>query len=245
MANSTKTAEELIAIYNEIDSFLRQQYKSDKYADHSFLVQEVSRTNAVVARYQQELRAMAQLRNSIVHNPLSVVAQPIASPHPEIIKKYRAIKDAMLNPRTALSIAIPAHNIYTASLNSNLGEVLKEMNKNIYTHVPIIKENQMVGIFSENSLLSYLAESGEVIITNDMTIGDLADYLPLASHQGECFEFLPRRASLGQVFEVFNKAIHKHQRVGMIFITEHGQPGERPLGIITAWDLASPDFELH
>lgn len=245
MPQSSKSDEELVAIYNEIDSFLRQQYKSDKYADHSFLIQEIGRTNAVVARYQQELRAMAQLRNSIVHNPLSAIAQPIALPHPEIIKKYKGIKDALLNPRTGLSVAIPAHKIYTASLNSNLNEVLKKMNKNIYTHVPIIEQSKMVGIFSENSLLSYLADAGEAIITNDMMINDLADYLPLQSHQGECFEFLPRKASLAQVFEVFNKAIHKHQRVGMLFITEHGYAGERPLGIITAWDLASPDFELR
>ena len=245
MPQSSKSAEELVTIYNEIDQYLRQQYKFDKYADHSFLIQEVGRSNAIVARHQQELRAMAQLRNSIVHNPLSSIASPIASPHPVVIKRYQAIKDALLNPRTALSIAIPAHKIYTARLDSSLNEVLRQMNKNIYTHVPIIKENKMVGIFSENSLLSYLAEAGEAIITNDMTIGDLADYLPLKSHQGECFEFLPRKATLSQVFEVFNKAIHKHQRVGMLFITEHGHAGERPLGIITAWDLASPDFELR
>ncbi len=245
MTRTLTTDEELLSIYNEIDKYLRQQYKNDKYADHSFLIQEISRSNAVVARYQQELRAMAQLRNSIVHNPFSSIAQPIASPHLAIIKRYKAIKDTMLNPHTALSIAVPAHKIYTARLDSNLNEILKEMNKNIYTHVPIIKENKMVGIFSENSLLSYLAESGEAIITNDMTIGALADYLPLKSHQGECFEFLARRATLTQVFEVFNKAIRSHRRVGMLFITEHGHAGERPLGIITAWDLASPDFELR
>lgn len=239
-----KTDAQLIQLYNEVDAFLRQQYKHDRYADHSFLIQELAGSNRVVARHQQEMRAVAQLRNSLVHNPFGASAQPIAQPHPVVVKRYTDIHDALLNPHSALSIAILAQQIYTTRLDSKLSDVLVAMDKNIYTHVPVIKDDKMIGIFSENTLLSYLAESGEVIITDDMTIADFAEYIPLKSHRSESFAFLPRTASLNQVFEVFNKAIHKHIRIGLLIITEHGDENERPLGIITAWDLASPEFEL-
>jgi CBS domain-containing protein len=129
-------------------------------------------------------------------------------------------------------------------MTTNVIQLLRTMNKNIYTHVPIMDGDKLVGIFSENTLLSYLADAGEAIITDDMTVADFADCIPLKAHASELFVFLPRSARLSQIFEVFNKAIHKHERIGMVFITEHGEENEKPLGIITAWDLASPDFEL-
>lgn len=242
--NSRQAAQQLLRLYNDVDAFLRQQYKQDKYTDHTFLIQQLAATNRIVARYQQEMRAIAQLRNNLVHNPFSSVAEPIAYPHPEVVKRYKDIRDALLNPHSAISIAIPVHKIYTARLDSKLFKVLKDMDENIYTHVPIIENDKMVGVFSENTLLSFLAETGEAVITEDMTIANFADYVPLKSHRSESFIFLPRRASLSTLFDSFNKAIHRHERIGMVFITEHGSETEKPLGIITAWDLASPDLEL-
>ncbi len=244
MNKQQSTHQSLLELYNEVDAFLRQQYKSDRYADHAFLIQEVARTNRVVARHQQEMRAVAQLRNSLVHNPFAGMGGPLAQPNAELVKRYQAIRDALLHPHTALSIAVPAAKIYTAGLDTKLSIVLETMNDNIYTHVPIIADGVMLGIFSENTLLAYMATNGEVIITKDMTIAEFQDFLPLPAHKGEWFSFLPKKAGLSDVYAVFNHAIHQHRRIGMVFITEHGKEEEKPLGIITAWDLASPEFEL-
>ncbi len=244
MAEDKGSSERLLELYNEVDAFMRHQYGQDKYADHTFLITELSVKNRVIAQYQQELRAIAQLRNSLVHNPFAHFKGAIAQPDPEIVRRYEVIRNALLHPRDALSIAIPASKIYTAKLETNAIELLRTMNDNIYTHVPIMDGNTLVGIFSENTVLSFLADAGEAIITNDMTVADFADYIPLKAHASEAFVFLPRSARLSQVFEVFNIAIHKHERIGMMFVTEHGKESEKPLGIITAWDLASPDFEL-
>jgi CBS domain-containing protein len=244
MKKPRRADEELLQLYNEVDHYLRQNYKQDRYADHSFLIQEMASKNRVVVRHQQVMRAVAQIRNSLVHNPIPSIAQPISSPNPELVKTYRAVRDALLNPKTALSIAVPGSKIYSATLDDKLLDVMKVMDKNIFTHVPIIKNDKMIGIFSENALLSYLVDSGETIITKDMKISDLREFLPLSAHRGEIFAFLPRRAPLSEVYEAFNKAIKVHDRIGMLFITEHGRVEEKPLGIITAWDLATPESEV-
>jgi CBS domain-containing protein len=243
--SASASAEELITIYNAIDAYLRRLPQSDRHADHSYLLQQVAKTNRIIAKYESELRAFAQLRNNIVHNPLQDVATPFAYPHPEGIKRYRSIHDAILKPRLAMSIAIPASKLYTATLESPLHKILKDMSANTYTHVPIIKDDKMIGIFSENSLLSYFADNPEAIILKDMCMADFKEYLPLESHKSECFEFLPRGAKLSDVYDVFNQAIKVRKRIGMVFITEHGKDHEKPLGIITAWDLAAPIFELQ
>lgn len=237
-------SEELIQLYNEIDHFLRQQYGQDKYADHTFLIQELSSSNATIGKYQQILRAVAQIRNSIVHNPMPKIAQPLVTPHPQLIATYREIRDMLLNPASALSIAVPAAKIYTSHLDAQLYEVMETMSKNTFTHIPIIKDNKMIGVFSENTLLSYLVDAGEAIVTDDMTINDIRHFLPLSAQRGESFAFLPRKATLNQVYKIFYDAIKIHKRIGMVFITEHGKEDEKLLGIITAWDLASPEHGL-
>jgi CBS domain-containing protein len=244
-------AEQLIRIYNEIDIFLRQLgYQSDQVAEvaqsipHQALIDKLSSKNRVVFQFQHEMRVVAQLRNSLVHNPFPHLNGSLFEPNPELIKRYAMIRDALIKPRTALSIAIPANKIFTATPKTNLVEVLRAMSKNTYTHVPIVKEDKMIGILSENTLLSYIADNGDGIITDDMVIDDLIKYLPLHSHASESFLFLPRNAQLSQVYDVFRKAINKRERIGMLFITENGKENEKPLGIITAWDLASPDFDF-
>jgi predicted transcriptional regulator len=244
MSDYSGGSQELIELYNEVDAFMRQQYKQDKFTDHAFLITELSPKNRVIARHQQEMRAVAQIRNSIVHSSFAHLSGPILEPNPDVIKRYRNIRDALLHPANALSIAIPAQNIYTATQQTNIIELLRSMNEHIYTHVPIMDGDELIGILSENTLLSYIAEAGEVVITKDMTVADFKDHIPLTSHASEVFVFLPRDVSLSQIFEIFNKAIHKHERIGMVFITEHGKESEKPLGILTAWDLASPEFEL-
>lgn len=236
--------EELLQLYNEVDHFLRQKSKADKYADHSYLIQEMTARNAVVARYQQVLRVVAQIRNTLVHNPIPLIAQPIVEPDPQLITTYRNIRDALLNPANALSIAVPAQKIYTSHLEANLSDVMKVMSENTFTHIPIIENEKMIGVFSENALLTYLVTVGETIVTSDMKIKDVKDYLPISAHKGESFVFLSRKSSLSDVYKIFNDAIKIHKRIGMVFITEHGKPTEKLLGIITAWDLASPEFEL-
>lgn len=240
MDKEQNSAEELLKIYNLIDAFLRQSHGADKNADHSYLIQHVAKTNHLVARHEPQMRAIAHLRNVIVHNPASDTISPIAYPHPKLIEDYRAIHKSLLHPQTALSIAVPGHVIYTANLKTPLSKVLKAMDKHTYTHVPIIEDHKMVGIFSENTLLSYLADSGETIILNDMTMADFKNYLPLGAHKGESFAFLPRRAELKDAYDIFAEAIKVRERIGMIFITQNGNTTEKPLGIITAWDLSAP-----
>ncbi len=242
--SGAQDADNLIKIYNEIDAFLRRQAGADRYADHSYLLQQVARTNRIIARYESELRSVGQLRNSLVHNPVSEAASPMAYPHPALVAWYKTVRDMLTKPTSALSIAVPGNKIYTASPTTNLHEVLQKMSDHTFTHVPIIKDDKMVGIFSENTLLTYLADNGEAIILKDMTMADFAGYLPLKSHKGEEFVFLPRTAGVGEVYDVFSEAIKVRHRIGMVFITQNGKESEKPLGIITAWDLASPEFEL-
>ncbi len=235
--------ERYISIYNQLDTYMRKYLRDDKHTDHAYLIQQIALHHRLFARYEQELKEFARLRNVLIHNHFGEAAHPIATPHPYVVDLYQRIIDAVLNPVTALSIAVHAAQIYTTTLNAKALDVMKLMTKNTYTHVPVMEDDQMVGIFSENTILSYLSHHENSIITADMPIREFADFVGLDQHKSEEFAFIERKALLADVYALFNAAVKKHKRLGMLFITEHGKQSEKLLGIITAWDLASPEFK--
>ena len=233
---------ELIDTYNQVDHFLRDSIKSERHLDHGSLLKEAALRNPVVARHLQEMRSLSQLRNTIIHNPFGSEISPLITPNQIVVDRYKAILESLKHPPTALSIAIEGQNIYTAKKQDRLMDVLKKMDDNIFTHVPIIEKGEMVGILSENALLSYIADMEDVIIDSSTKVDALSAYIPLNKHRGESFKFLPRDATLEEVFNMFNEAIKVRERIGMVFITHNGKQSEKLLGILTAWDLAN--FEL-
>lgn len=234
--------ERYISIYNQLDTYMRKYLRDDKHTDHGYLIQEIALNHRLFARYEQELKEFARLRNVLIHNHFGEAAHPIAVPHPYVVDLYQRIIDAVLNPPSALSIAVLSAQIYTTTYDAKALEVMKLMTKNVYTHVPVMEDGQMVGIFSENTILSYLAHHENSIITADMPISEFTEFIGFDKHKSEQFGFIERNALLADVYALFNAAVKAHKRLGMLFITEHGKQSEKLLGIITAWDLASPEF---
>src|SRR5665213_3530626 len=104
MSTAKSADQELLDLYNEIDHWLRKIYGKDKFVEHGYLIQELSATNHVVAKHQQVLRTAAQIRNSLIHNPLAPTVQPLVQPNPALVTAYRDIRNALMSPLTALSI---------------------------------------------------------------------------------------------------------------------------------------------
>jgi hypothetical protein len=61
--------------------------------------------------------------------------------------------------------------------------------------------------------------------------------LPVDNHITETFRFLPWDAKVFDAKDLFEKALKKMERIGMIFLTQNGKPTEKLLGILTPWDI--------
>jgi CBS domain-containing protein len=123
-------------------------------------------------------------------------------------------------------------------------DVIAKMNANVYTHVPILRNGAVIGVFSENTIFSYVAEHRNVVIDPNTRIEAFRDYVPLTKHVSEVFEFLPQRASVADVLLKFQNSIRDKKRLAAVFITDDGESTGRLLGLITAWDLAKAEFSL-
>ncbi len=233
-----------ITAYNEIDEHMRKILKSEDFADHMTLISLMSQKDSFFAQYGRDLKNLAKLRNVLEHNPYRKEAHPMAAPNPEIVKRYENLRNLLIKPPLALSISIPGSLVYTTTLDALATEVMAVMDKNTYTQVPVLENGRMIGTFSENVILSYLADSREGIITRDTKIEEFKKLIPFDKHHSEVFEFVPKSAPLSDIFKLFKKAIKKRDRIGMVFITQNGKPEEKFIAILTAWDLVNSDEVL-
>ena len=229
--------EKFIQHYNEIDEFLRSHQKDGEYIPFSQLLRDSN--NRVVRLNYSILKQFADLRNILSHSK-----EEIAEPTNEAVERFKQIEQAIINPPNALNkLAIRKNEIFTAKLRDNVLHVIEIMNKNIYTHAPVVNENEvLVGVFSEETLFSYLAEKKEVIIDQTVIIKEFEDFIPLKKHRSEYFEFVPKNSDVFQIELLFKNYIKDKKRLGMVFITENGKTEETILGIMTAWDLGKKDL---
>jgi len=233
-------SEEFINIYNNLDKYMRNELQVDEYVGHTSIIDRmIKKGNIFFRTYKDDLKSFANLRNAIIHNPDRKTINPIAEPHEIVVSKYKEIMDKVLNPPKALNeIAIPSQNIYKINLADNALEVMKIMNKNIFTHVPVLKDDKMVGVFSENTIFTFFTEKEEAIFDDEMTIEDFNEFIPIDKHPSEVFIFVPRNITMLEIEEIFKNEINDNKRISAIFITENGKEDEKLLGLITPWDIA-------
>jgi CBS domain-containing protein len=155
------------------------------------------------------------------------------------LNKYKKIKNEIINPVKVIDIAIKGSSIYSTTLDDNAFEVMKNMKENAYTHVPVLKNGSVIGVFSLYTVFAYLIEKGCVQISGDTKVGDLSEYITFEGHQGEYFKFVPKDCPVIDIEDLFAKRLEDNKRLVTIFITENGESDERLLGIVSAWDVAS------
>lgn len=229
-------SEKFLTTYNELDKYMRKYLNEDKNTPHSHLIHYMTRKNKLFKEYEYELKSYADLRNVIIHNP-EKGANPIAEPHDNIVARYEEIKNKIMNSPLALN-TVAITNIYTASLTTSVREVIRVMYSKTYTHVPVIDDGRMIGVFSENTILSYITSREDTIIDKNTLIEEFAEFLPIEKHSGECFEFVNKKATVNDIEEIFHNDFKIKKRAAVVFITETGNINEKLSGIITAWDIA-------
>jgi len=233
---------EFINIYNEIDNYMRNKLDVGYDVNHWDLIDDLCNLDYVIYKNRRKLKQYAKLRNAIVHESKKNT-NPIAEPHPIIVEEYKKILEHLKNPPDALSIAVPGNKIFTANINDRAIDIITIMNENCYTHVPVFDDDNFVGVFSENSLFTYLAKNEAIILDSNTTLNEFKDILGIDKHDTEEFLFISKKTCVYEVEELFRRYLSNHKRLAAIFITENGKQNEKLLGLITAWDVAGNSYE--
>lgn len=236
MESRKSDSQRFMEIYNELDFHMRNILNKPDGHAHAAMLDEMAKKNKVVNKHLADLKMYAKLRNAIVHNPYKNESDPIAEPHHNIVEKYEHLKDKILHPPKALD-AVAVKEVFTTTLNARVSDVIARMNKNSFSHVPVMDQGRMIGVFSENTVFSYLVERGCMLFSENLTIGDFGEFIPFDKHRGEYFKFVPGNTTVGRLEEMFHQKLDGKRRLAVVYVTENGSPREELLGVVTAWDI--------
>ena len=242
IVNFTEEGNKLVNLFKELEEVIRKKcnlvgIKTDNVPIDS-QIKELSKKNSVIRRYQDELLIIKQVRNINTHQRNDKYGY-VVCPNPDMNIKLRSIIDEINNPPTIYNsnMCIKRQYMYCRNLNDTVEATIKDMVEKTYTHIPIIENGVVQGVFSESTLLDIVnAESGIVLDQNTKFI-DILEYLKLENHSTEDFIFISRNKNIYDVEDLFKDYFIRRKRLGCIYITESGKANESVLGMLTAWDV--------
>ena len=231
-AKKMRAGDKFIKLFNELESKLRQKIKVDDYITFHRMVEIVAEKDYVVRRNQRKLQKLANLRNAIVHDteyPYKIIADP----RDDTLDILKNLLETITNPPKLIP-KFQNSQLRIFELNESLISCLKFMDEYDFSQV-VVAEFDKYRILSSEGIIGWLRSSKNVGLV-DIENASIGDALPFEDIE-EC-GYLSRNDPIELAIELFEKTIQKGiARLNAILITHSGKPTEKPLGIITPWDL--------
>jgi len=191
--------------------------------------------------FKQELDYCREVRNLLSHRP-KIKGQFGVEPSDEMIHMLSNMLELLKNPPKAMEVAVSREKILMANLNDLVLPIMQKMKYNNFSHVPIMKNDLVIGVFSESTIFDYLADHEIIEIPKDAAFKDYLSYIGLSNHRNEEFMFVPRSILVGEIETLFQSKRHL-KRLELVFITETGKKTEKILAMISPWDLMGQDLK--
>ena len=227
-------ADEFLNCYRELEQALAKKYGFDEKTFGSPIVKFLSERES--EPFRDRLNLCREIRNFLSHHA-EFDGERVLQPSQAIIRFLMSVTDYVRQPPLALTCATLYPDILKATPSQRVLTVMKKMERQGFSHVPVIENGEWVGVFSVSTIFTYTISRGLSAISDEMVIGDFAELLPVDRHITERFQFCGNEATVEDVRVMFEKHQWRSKRLAAVFITDNGSLGGRILGMITPWDL--------
>jgi predicted transcriptional regulator len=224
-------AARFINAYNQIDHALRNHYNFKANISFTDLIRRCSSLNTVIRSYEDDLIALARLRNAIVHNKSE---QIIAEPHTDIVVITEKIARVITTPPLAVD-AIKARTVNTARSSMSLGELMIETARLGFSNLPVYKTNALIGVINWKRVIEAIgniskeANRSVDLFLKSTTIEEFMREFPQNDH----YHLASAKITIEEVLKLFNN----NRKLTCVIITKNGNYLEEPVGIITGADV--------
>ena len=143
-------------------------------------------------RYRDDIKYCQDVRNVLSHKK-KVKDQYAVEPSQEMIVFLEKLIEKVKNRTRCHEIQIGVQNVYWQSMSGNVKAAMMQMRAKMFTHIPIMENGVVIGVFDENSVFNYLADDGIIEVSDELTFEDIKTYLSLEGREMEEFIFFPPR----------------------------------------------------
>ncbi len=224
--------------YNQVHEALRDivHINDDRFV---VLVKFGAKKYQIIETFKKDLEQYARLRNAIVHEKMEVGFY-IAEPNAKVVNHIEKIANVLSKPNYALSIA--TKNVIFFDYQDPILKVTTAIKEHGYSKFPIYKNKQCIGLLTSSSIVKWMAQnmvSGTVNLA-DIHVSDIMKF-----EKEHPTEFISKEINIFEVENIFEKSHKKKKKLECVIITENGKSGEKPLGVITPWDLIEIDYTVE
>ncbi|MCT2536354.1 CBS domain-containing protein [Aquibacillus koreensis] len=232
----SEKVERFEAAFNRIHKKLTalSKEKSD-YISYGDILHLSRKTHNVVRNNYDTLKQFGRLRNAIVHRKIREDYY-IAEPHEDIVKEIEKLSELIHEPPLALSIA--SQPVISFSPSTSLNVILEVIREKGYSQFPIYDETGFKGLLTAGGISKWLSYqlADQSISLKELTAADI-----LQHEKDHNVAILNRKSSIYDLEAVFEDCFDKNMKLEAIIITQTGAKNQKPIGIVTSWDLVQID----
>lgn len=219
---------QFLDMFAQLEDFLAANFSGDNNSERlnaAFNEAKFIRKVDQLGLTRDDLHNLRQLRNILIHQPNYLKLST------------RALTDlnklVLTFCKQAIDLATPSDNIYAANSKTAVLEIIQTMDRNKYGYVPVINNNQFIGLFTKNVVLKLTAQEK---LSKNILIGDILNLLEQENTENT-YEFLRTTAAAEKAYSLFSRYIEQGKHLGVILLTDSGKKSSKIKGLITAWDL--------
>lgn len=216
-----------IGLYNQLADHLIELTGANEFERFYRLIDMAAEKNAAVKHHAQQLKKYGDFRNVIEHNN-----EFFDEPGDATLARFQTLTKNILSPEPLLPTF--QKNVHCFSPNEPLGSALGYMRTNDYSQV-VVHTGEKLALLTLEGIARWLAQSSE-----DETVllkRYLIEHVLMNEHEGG-FGVLGRNHSVYDAKDAFSRPIGSGKtRLHAVIITQNGKLEEKPLGIVTPWDI--------
>lgn len=215
--------------YKELEYVITKRYNLSKTISPIAYIEKRNEYD----RFDKELEYCREVRNFLQHEgKINSEFAVIASN--EMIKKLDEIIEFVKNPIRIKDVFIPLSKVYYKSLDNYVYPSMLSMDYKKYSHIPILKDKKLIGVFSKTSIFKYLLEEDINRLNEDLSFRDIEKYISLDE---EYYLYEKLQTPVEEVKEEVIKNFKQGKRIAIIFVTKDGTINSDLLGLLTPYDI--------
>ena len=220
--------------YKELEAVVRKTYGLPEQDSISYFLKKQDKFN----RYYDDISFCQEVRNFMQHKK-KINGRFAIEPNDAMLAFIEQLITRVASRPQCIDICIKFKDIEWRSPSDSVKAAIKIMRQKVYTHIPIIDNGVLIGVFDENSLFNYVAENEIIDVDDTLSFNDILQYLSVNDREMEEFLFVKSTMYVEDLEKEIQKYFHKNKRVGIAFLTVNGSENEPIQGMITPWDIIS------
>ena len=231
MSNNRKT-DEFLDLYKRLEAAAVKIVGPDTRGSVVFRLAN----HRAFADMKEELDYCRDVRNLLAHE-VKVQGEFPVCPSDAMLRFMEQVLARIENPPRAMEHATPLEKLVIATPETPLLPLMREMRRLSISHVPLLDDGRVTGVFSVDTVFWSVLEDGGVGVDEETRVSRFQDYLPLNRHPANSFGFAAQDILLSDARDVFDRAYHRDRKMKMLFLTKNGRDTERLLAVLTPYDV--------